>query len=231
MADSLATLATGTPDPGARVVESDVCDARDEWDRARAGEIAYDELVVRPMLVARGSGDVVVVDRRSRAAAYEAWIWAAWVAVTLLVAWLTFTSPWLLRGWTGLLVGGILAASGVLAWRRGRTESESQWRILARIEVGVGNVLVRGSPHRTLDDCAVIHSIDDVDEVLFASRRVRVSKTGQGDGVGIFLRFRDGSVWPIVPSTLAQGEAYQVATRLGLALRVRVKQVGLGFLD
>lgn len=218
-------------DSAARGVAGPVSVADDVLARAQEGGVAYDDLIEHPVVLERGQGSVDVLDRRVRIAGVDAWVWPLWGALMGMTAWLSWTSPWLLRGWTGLLVGAVVIGSGVLVWRRAREGRVPVWRMLARVDGTRGEVHVRPDPARSLDELAVTYTRDEVGEVIFASRRVPMLRGAHVDGAGVFLRFLDGSVWPVVPSTIAQGAAYRVAVVLSRALGVRVKQVGVGWLD
>lgn len=159
-------------------------------------------------------------------------IWALAVGLAGALVALTWQTPAVLYGWTGLLVAATFFGTLFLLWKRGRPLRHTEDLPLATLDLDERALRVRMYP--TQD--ALAHSdaidFDEVEEILFASRRVSVGVAGlTSEGVGVFVRLYGGTVWPVISSTLERGPAYAVARELASRLEVRVKQVGVGWSD
>ena len=132
-------------------------------------------------------------------------------------------------------MGPVLAVVSIavglgLIMLKGRPERERDDVPLLWLNASLGALRVReGSEQRSLSESSTI-AFDDVHEVLFAIRDV---PTGRGralvEGAAVFIRLYDGTVWPVIPATLAKREAYPIALGIAQRLGVGVKQVGSGW--
>ena len=199
-------------------------------DRAARGTVAFEDVVERPFAFSPKPRTLVVVDRREREVGRPLHIWAFGAAVVGLAAFFALTSVSSLRG-VGPVLSVVSIAVGLgLIMLKGRPERERDDVPLLWLNASLGALRVReGSEQRSLSESSTI-AFDDVHEVLFAIRDV---PTGRGralvEGAAVFIRLYDGTVWPVIPATLAKREAYPIALGIAQRLGVGVKQVGSGW--
>lgn len=200
--------------------------------RAAAGEIAYEDVVQRLVATSPQPVSLLVFDRRDRREGYPWHVVGIALLVLPLTLWTTFGDPGARLGWTGWFVGAIVVASALFLVARGRPRRVRDDVPLLWLDGMRRVVRVREYPEqREIAESPEI-AMDEVVEVLYALRAVLLpggARTSDVEGAGVFLRLEDGTVWPVVPSTLDQETAYRTALGIAHRIGVGVKQVGAGW--
>lgn len=229
MARTLAALAHRTPQPDVEQVDS-----REQIaEKARAGQVAFEEVIERPVAYKPAPRRLMVVDQR-RDRKVESLRYAAVAAPLLFVfaATLLFGRTDVLRsGWFAVAA---LAAFAVAIVVRRNMKPHDDAVPLAWVDAARGELRVREYPGQDgLSESAPI-DFGEVEHILFATRRISPAHThGRGyiEASGVFVRLWDGTVWPIIPATLDRERAFSIAGRVASLIGVGVKQVGAGWSD
>lgn len=198
--------------------------------RAARGGVAFEDVVERPVAFSPKPRTMVVVDRRLREMGRPLHIWALGAAIVGLAAFFALSTVSSLRG-TGPVLSVVSVAVGLgLVMLKGRPRTEREDVPLLWMNASLGMLRVRESgAQRSLAPSSNI-GFDEVHEVLYALREVPAAGgRAQVEGAAVFVRLRDGVVWPIIPATLAKREAYQIALGVAQRIGVGVKQVGAGW--
>ena len=200
--------------------------------RAAAGQIAYDDVVQRLVAMKPQPASLFVLDRRVQRQGYPWHVVGIALLIVPLTLWTTFGNPGARLGWAGWLTGAALVAAALFLIVRARPRAVRDDVPLIWID-GMRRVLrVREHPdQREISESPEIE-MDDVIEVLYELRSVQLpggARTSDVEGAGVFLRLVDGTVWPVVPSTLDQETAYRTALGIAHRIGVGVKQVGAGW--
>jgi hypothetical protein len=205
--------------------------APDPVARALAGQVAWEEQF--DSLAIRGGGDagLEVVAERQR---WEGRRWDLVGAALVVVGLLGSRTDVMLRlSWNlQWLVFVVVVGLGVaLAWR-GRPA-----RVREQVVVGwvVPNEGLMGLRRAATDERPPAHGLDrvwDVEQVLYARRRVQEPSGAVSRSVaGLFVRFIDGSVWPLAAGVRNEEQAWRVGQAFARALHVPMKEVGRGWSD
>lgn len=229
MARTLAAMADRTPDTGIERI-----DGREPIaERARAGLVAYEDVVERPVAYKPAPRRLMVVDQR-RDSRVEALRYAAVATPLILVfgaALLFGRTPALTSSWFAVAV---LATVAVAVFVRRNVRPSSEAVPLAWVDAARAELRVREYPGQ--DGLSESTPIDfgEVEQILFATRRIPSAAAHQRGGIeaaGVFVRLWDGTVWPIIPATLDRERAFSIAGRVATLVGVGVKQVGAGWSD
>jgi len=211
-------------------------DLSDETIRERAalGQVAYEALIERPVVVRPERGELYVVERRSDPRAGR--LRSIAVSAALIAGTLVFVS---LRagGWekTWVLVSSVpVWALAYWAWRRAEQFARTWQMPLAWLSLNHGFLRLRENPEQVDLSGSTPIELDRISEVIYATRAIAVPGASAGakvDGAGVFVRLESGAVWPIIPSTFMREEAFSIAMALARPMMVGVKQVGTGWND
>lgn len=203
-------------------------------ERAARGLVAYEALIERPVVVRPQRGELYVVERRSdpRAGRYR----STAVSAALIAGSLVFLS---LRagGWekTWVLLASVPAwALAWWAWQRAATFVKTWQTPLAWLSLNHGFLRLRENPEQNDLAASIPIELDQVSEVIYATRQIAVPGASAGakvDGAGVFVRLESGAVWPIIPATFMREEAFAIAMAVARPMMVGVKQVGTGWND
>ena len=195
------------------------------------GQVAYEQLIHKPVIIRPGRRDLYVIDARTpaRVSRLRFWSVASAVAAVLLLFYAIRLGA-AERSWA--LYSGI-GCVGVSATLARFTSSAPNERVpLLWVSPGTQSVRVRQHPEQqTLSESEPV-SFEDVHEVIFATRLLALpngSAAARVPGAGVFLRLLDGSVWPVIPGTFARDRAYGIAQQVARAVGVGIKQVGHGW--
>lgn len=229
MAGALASLAHGTPDAGAQRVD----DRETIAERARSGGVAYEDFIEKPTAYKPAPRRLMVVDRRSDSRVSTARFAAVAVPAVLVVgATLLFgRTDALMSGWFAAVA---LASFGIAVAVRRNVAQRAEAFPLAWIDATRGELRVREYPTQEGLSESVPIEFNEVEQVLFATRRIKppaLHGRGSIEASGVFIRLLDGTVWPIIPSTLDRESAFAIAGRVASLVGVGVKQVGSGWSD
>lgn len=203
-------------------------------ERAARGQVAYEALIEKPVVVRPQRGELYVVERRSdpRAGRFR----STAVSAALIAATLVFVS---LRagGWekTWVLLSAVPAwGLAYWAWQRANRHNRTWQMPLAWLSLNHGFLRLRENPEQIDLSGSVPIEIDQVSEVIYATRAIAVPGASAGakvDGAGVFVRLESGAVWPVIPSTFMREEAFSIAMAIARPMMVGVKQVGSGWND
>ena len=200
--------------------------------RAAQGDVAYEDLIQNPVMLRPAPRQIYVFDERdtSTRRAWQAMgAGVALVFAALMV--LGWVQSWF-SGMDGLLLGAVVFGAALLLYVLGGRSRDSEMVPLVWLSASTSMIRVREYPgQEELADSANRH-FDEADEVLFAVRR-QPEGLGSGrarlEGAGVFVRFLDGSVWPVIPWTAERDDAFSIAVRMAQLMQIGVKQVGLGW--
>ncbi len=209
-------------------------DRDDIRERASAGAVAFEDVVQKPLAFEPKPRTLLIVDRRVSESG------RAWHLLGLLML-VGLVAVHLVRFGVGSLHGfGAMAASAtVLSFAtvlivRGRPRKVQHEVPLLWLSSTLGLLRLRESPDQgNLSDSSNI-AFEEVAELLFSRRSFQLPGArgaGRVEGAGVFVRLLDGAVWPVIPATLAQREAYNIALGVAQRIGVGVKQVGSGWTD
>ena len=200
---------------------------------AEQGRVAFEDFIQQPIALEPRPRTLLVEDRRTVERG-RPWHRLGWAIVGAVVVVLAVVGPDVLRNLSTQTAAFVVAALGIVLIRRGKPTIEHRDVPLLWIDSSARSFRVRESPdQRDLSASGGI-DFDDVDEVLFAVRNILLPNDTSGatvQSVGVFLRLLDGTVWPVIPGTLARREAYNIASGIAVRLNVGVKQVGTGWTD
>jgi len=198
--------------------------------RAYAGEIAYEDHVDAPYVVGPRALSLYVMDRSHRRVGRPWHVLGILIFVVVTFAHLVFSKQSFALGWTGWLSTLTLYGVASLLVVKGRPSDQIEDRPLLWLEGMDQWVRVREAPWQDSLASSAPIPFEEIDELLFAVRKVRTPGTStRVDAFGVFLRLRDGTVWPVIPSTQDREGAYRVAMGVARRVGVGVKQVGQGW--
>ena len=203
-------------------------------ERAALGQVAYEALIERPLVVRPERGELYVVERRSDPRAGR--LRSIAVSAALIAGTLVFVS---LRagGWEKTWVwlsSAPVWALAYWAWRRAEQVARTWQMPLAWLSLNHGFLRLRENPEQMDLSGSTPIELDRISEVIYATRAIAVPGASSGakvDGAGVFVRLESGAVWPIIPSTFMREEAFSIAMALARPMMVGVKQVGTGWND
>ena len=203
-------------------------------ERAALGQVAYEALIERPLVVRPERGELYVVERRSDPRAGR--LRSIAVSAALIAGTLVFVS---LRagGWEKTWVwlsSAPVWALAYWAWRRAEQVARTWQMPLAWLSLNHGFLRLRENPEQMDLSGSTPIELDRISEVIYATRAIAVpgaSAGAQVEGAGVFVRLESGAVWPIIPSTFMREEAFSIAMALARPMMVGVKQVGTGWND
>lgn len=206
----------------------------DVLERAASGKVAFEDVIESPIAIEPKPRTLYILDRRSEESG-RPWHMLGWTIVVVGAAVLALVSGGgFFRDFGAMAAALMVGAVAVLLIRRGRPHVHHVEVPLLWLDGGLRMLRVREHPEQR--DLLVSSNIsfDDVYQVLFAQRSFQIPgarTAGRVDGAAVFLRLRDGAVWPVVPATLAKNEAYNIALGVAQRIGVGVKQVGSGWSD
>lgn len=131
-----------------------------------------------------------------------------------------------MHAWFIYLVWFGIAAMLIVRGRPVRTTERVE---LIRMDASTGAFSVRHAPWHQQPDGEWSADSSEVDEVLFATRRRWLDERSSMETFGVFIRLRDGRVWPVVPMLDDQKAAFQAANMISRRVEARVKQVGVNW--
>ncbi len=202
--------------------------------RAMRGEIAYEAIVGRAVQVQDPHGVVRIWEHRRRRRSPAMQFVGVGLLVLALVGHLLTGGGGVeaFRDLSSITTAAVVAAAGVGLAVAGGRRQPAEAELLAVVDPVARTLVVREYAGQRRLVGSEPRDLDGVAEVLFARRSPRISTTSAaqaGEGAGVFVRFHDGAVWPIIPSTARVEEAFAVARTVAEAARVKVKQVGRGW--
>lgn len=206
----------------------------DILDRAAAGQVAFEDVIQKPIAIEPQPRTLMILDRRVEEHGF-AWHTVGWMILVVGLVVLTLLSG---RGifrdlGATTLAFSIAAFAGILVVR-GRPKTQRREVPLLWVSSSLGLLRVREHPEQEALTTSSNIAFDEVREILFAQRAFRLPGTRRGgevDGAGVFVRLWSGEVWPVIPATLAKQEAYNIALGVAQRIGVGVKQVGSGWSD
>ena len=203
-------------------------------ERAARGRVAFEDYIERPIALEPKPMTLVVRDVRTREEGRAWHVLGMALLVVEAMALTVLSGRGLFRDFGAMTVAFFVAALGFLLVVKGRPRTSTTEVPLLWVNSALELLRVREHPEQ--EDLRTSSNIafDSVDEVLYAQRDFRLPgsrSAGRVDGAAVFLRLRDGAVWPIIPATLAKRETYNIALGIAQRLGVGVKQVGLGWAD
>lgn len=203
-------------------------------ERAALGQVAYEALIERPLVVRPERGELYVVERRSDPRAGR--LRSIAVSAALIAGTLVFVSlragGWE-KTWVWLSSAPVLALA-YWAWRRAEQFARTWQMPLAWLSLNHGFLRLRENPEQMDLSGSTPIELDRISEVIYATRAIAVPGASAGakvEGAGVFVRLESGAVWPIIPSTFMREEAFSIAMALARPMMVGVKQVGTGWND
>ncbi|MCB9531086.1 MAG: hypothetical protein H6698_01555 [Myxococcales bacterium] len=200
-------------------------------ERAARGEIAFEDHVERPIALEPRPRTLLIVDRRESERGRPLHR-VGWAIVALVVGWLAYVGTGVLDDLGVMTAAFAVLVVGLILVRRGRPVVETREVPLLWMNSSLRVLRLRESAEQAdLMQSSTI-PFEEVREVLYATRNVPLPGDAGGasvDAAAVFLRLWDGTVWPVISSTLAKGPAFAVATGVAIRLNVGVKQVGAGW--
>ncbi|MFT6399574.1 MAG: hypothetical protein ACJAYU_004343 [Bradymonadia bacterium] len=200
--------------------------------RAREGAVAFEDVIDNPIAIEPKPRTLLIIDQRTVERGRPWHILGATMLLLGVVFLTVMSGRGIMRDFGVMTAVFAYSAMAVLLILRGHPQRVLREVPLLWLSAGLGVVRVREHPDQEILTTSSNIDFDDIDEVLFAQRLFRPNTSrAEVAGAAVFLRLFDGSVWPVIPATMATREAYNIALGVAQRIGVGVKQVGTGWAD
>lgn len=198
---------------------------------ASAGEVAFEDSFATLKFVFAGQHLGELFGRRD-VSVTRRYDWLGYLMLTVGLAWIIgIAHPSVHYSLRAILLYLVWFGAALILVVKGAPVVQRQWVPLFRMDGNEGTIEVRSAPWQTDLTQAWVAPVEAVSEVIFASRRKRVGRGTDVETYGIFVRFDDGTVWPIASMVDDQRLAFDAATMVARRAGRRVKQVGAAWAD